>query len=161
MREGTSIGFGRKGLHTSGISGWAARNAGGKELIAGATGAGGALRKPVARLLEENPEPEIKVRSTSAKGNYGLDIDSILVEGGKLEIEVERLEFTDTKTGEERHQAWISVGHSGDPTVIDLPPDRVQNAYSTIVYRLKHGQYDTRVVDGIVKIIPRGLDFLE
>jgi hypothetical protein len=132
-----------------------------KELVAGAIGVGGALRKPVAELLEAHSRPEIEVRSTSAKGNYGKIIDSIPVEGGELEIEVERLEFTNTGTGEKTHQAWITVGHSKDPTVIDLPPDRVQSASSTLDYRLRNGQYDTRVVDGIVKIIPRDLDFLE
>lgn len=161
MREGTSTGSGGR-REFPGASAAMARAMASEvpgEFIAAAIGAGGALRKPVAKLLEANTEPGIKVRSTSNKGNYGLDVNSIPVEDGKLELEVERLEFTDTKTGERTHQAWITIGHSSNPTVIDLPSDRVQSAYSTIVHRLKEGEYDPKVVDGIVQIVPRGLDF--
>jgi hypothetical protein len=99
------------------------------------------------------------MREVNSKWDLSLPVKSIPVKGRELRIEVEHLEFTNGRTGKKRYKVHINIGRSNSPTVIVLPPDRYQEAYATVLQRLGDRQYDVRVVDGIVKIFPRGLDF--
>lgn len=102
------------------------------------------------------PKPKEKISPPGKKDNYRLKIDSIPVEGGGLEIEVECVEFTNPDTDEKRYEAHISVGESANLNTIKLSSKK---DYALVTRRLCDGEYDARVVNGIVEVVPRDLDF--